>query len=377
MPEGGGESADHARLRKKATRSMKADSLNDVLDSSVTLRHIGSPVPHPRASLRPAFSLVEMLVVVAVISLLVSILLPSLEGARHQAFTVKCQAHQGSIARAAAAYEAEDNGWLPGSPGTSGAVLLDGPYATAGATFEQMPEAPVQIWDWAGPLAAHQMHMSLPANRGERFGRLVTGVFECPANDYLAAPYHDGMIGAIGRFKVQRMVSYNTLRQFMCWPTSAGAPCSEAVYDVPGAFLARDYRPRIDRVGNPSENVLIADGSRFTNASGNPDFDIDWQGAYGGAFADGGPTIPDAYLRSYWRSDPQRLFSYRHPKGKQSGLVAAYFDGHAAYSSEQRSRFPDPWWPKGTLMPLSEFNADSAEQVLAICPGATTYTIRR
>jgi prepilin-type N-terminal cleavage/methylation domain-containing protein len=331
--------------------------------------------PAPRG--RPAFTLVELLVVVAIISLLVSILLPSLEGARHQALMVKCQAHQGAIARAAAAYQADELGWLPGSPGTSGTALLGGRYAAAGETFEPMPEPPVQIWDWAGPLAAREMRMSLPANRGERFGQLVSGVFECPANGYFAVPYHGGMAGATGRFKVQRMISYNTLRQFMCWPTSAGAPAAEAVYDVPGAVLARDYQPRIDRVGSPSENVFLADGSRFTNASGNPDFDINWRGAYGGAFADGGPTLPDAYLRSFWRTDPQRLFSYRHPQGKRPGLVAVYFDGHAACLSEERSRYPDPWWPKGTVLPLSEFNADTARLVQALCPGAATYTIRR
>lgn len=323
-----------------------------------------------------AFSLVELLVVVAIIALLVSILLPSLEGARRQAMTVKCQSHQGAIARASATYQSEEYGWLPGSPGTSGSVLLGGNYTGAAATFEQMPEPPVQIWDWAGPLAARQFK-SLPANRGDRFGILVTGVFECPANSFAAVPYHGGTLGAVGTFKVQRMVSYNTLRQFMCWPTTAGAPNSDAVYNVPGAFLARDYFPRIDRVGNPSENVFIADGSRFTNSAGNPDFDIDWRGAYGGAFSDGGPTIPDQYLRSYWRTDPQRLFSYRHPRGKTPGLAAAFFDGHSAYQSEDQSRDPVCWWPKGTLLPISEFNPDSAQKVLAEHPGASAYTVPR
>jgi len=326
---------------------------------------------------RAAFSLVELLVVVAIIALLVSMLVPSLESARRQAMMVKCQAHQGGIAKAAAAYQAEENGWLPGSPGTSGSVLLGGRYAAAAETFEQIPDPPVQIWDWAGPLAAGQMRMSPPANRGDRFGELVKGIFECPANWCTAVPYHGGTLGPIGSFKVQRMVSYNTLRQFMCWPTSAGAPFDEAVYTVPGAFLARDYLPRIERVGNPSENVFIADGSRFTNAAGKPDFDINWRGAYGGAFSDGGPTIPDQYLRSFWRTDPQRRFSYRHPQGKNPGLVAAFFDGHTAHMSEEQSRFPDPWWPKGTLMPVSELNQASFQTVEDSIAGATTYTVRR
>ncbi len=345
--------------------------------SSASVWHETAGAAGANGRARSAFSLVELLVVVSIIALLVSILMPSLEGARRQAITVKCQAHQAAIAKAAAAYQSEENGWLPGSPGTSGSLLLGGQYAGAEATSEQIPDPPVQIWDWAGPLAAREMNMSLPANRGDRFGELVKGVFECPANGYTAVPYHGGTLGATGSFKVQRMVSYNTMRQFMCWPTSAGAPYSEAVYTVPGAFIARDYQPRIGRVGNPSENVFIADGSRFTNSAGNPDFDIDWRGAYGGAFSDGGPTIPDQYLRSYWRTDPQRRFSYRHPRGESPGLVAGFFDGHAEYMSEDRSRFPDPWWPKGTVILMSEFNPDSLAQVQKVHTGSGPYTVRR
>lgn len=54
------------------------------------------------------FTLIELLVVVAIIALLISILLPSLNGAREQAKTVKCMAGMGQIAKSVF-YYAEDN----------------------------------------------------------------------------------------------------------------------------------------------------------------------------------------------------------------------------------------------------------------------------
>ncbi len=57
---------------------------------------------------KSGFTLIELLVVVAIIALLISILLPSLQGAREQAKTAKCLANMKSIAQASVAYASED-----------------------------------------------------------------------------------------------------------------------------------------------------------------------------------------------------------------------------------------------------------------------------
>ena len=339
----------------------------------------------------PAFTLVELLVVVSIIALLIAILLPSLKNAREQAKRLKCQANQAGIAKAAASYHAECNDWLPGSPGTTGSVLF-GKYAGASNTEEDMSEPPVQTWDYAGPLASVQMSMrSLPPNRAKRWRLLVEDAFLCPSNRIMSVPYESPS----GEFKAQKMVSYNTVRNFMLWGGDRGS----AVDDIDGD--SRDlgsfkgnvggntqtplrYVPRVGRVGNPSENIYLCESSRFTTDEGKVDHDINWKARSGGAFSTGGPTLPyiqgnpdRSYLRSFLFNDPERRFSYRHPLGKEPGLVVVFFDAHAEYITEYRSRFPDPWWPKDTVIPFFDMNPDAQEQVAEMLDSAYNYRVRR
>jgi prepilin-type N-terminal cleavage/methylation domain-containing protein/prepilin-type processing-associated H-X9-DG protein len=62
---------------------------------------------------RRGFSLIELLVVVAIIALLMSILLPSLSQAREQAKQVKCLSHQKPIGIAMFGYFADQRDWFP------------------------------------------------------------------------------------------------------------------------------------------------------------------------------------------------------------------------------------------------------------------------
>ena len=63
--------------------------------------------------IKHGFTLVELLVVVAIIALLVSILLPSLQRAKEQARITVCLANLRGLGVAFSQYVAENNGWYP------------------------------------------------------------------------------------------------------------------------------------------------------------------------------------------------------------------------------------------------------------------------
>ena len=96
------------------------------------------------------FTLIELLVVVAIIALLISILLPSIESARAQARAVVCSTKLHDIYTAQNNYAAQFSDWIPGSPGTTGGHLI---YTGYGPYDFDIPGVPVQNWDWQSPLA--------------------------------------------------------------------------------------------------------------------------------------------------------------------------------------------------------------------------------
>lgn len=89
------------------------------------------------------YTLVELLVVVAIVLILIALLLPSLSGARTQAQTLRCANHLRQNGNALLIYAARNAGRLPAYRG-GGAWLWDLPYDTrdaivnSGATRETM-----------------------------------------------------------------------------------------------------------------------------------------------------------------------------------------------------------------------------------------------
>ena len=70
---------------------------------------MSAPQPNPR---RPAFTLVELLVVIGIIALLISMLLPALSKTRKQANSIVCRAHLHDIGLQLLAYSNQNRGWL-------------------------------------------------------------------------------------------------------------------------------------------------------------------------------------------------------------------------------------------------------------------------
>jgi prepilin-type N-terminal cleavage/methylation domain-containing protein len=355
------------------------------------------------ARLRAAFTLVELLVVVSIIALLISILLPSLKKARDQAKQAKCLANLSAIGKGNSVYGSEWGGWFVGSPVTTGQQLFPKSGGGWPADTVRLPRDVVQVWDWAGPIAAQTT--GLHWHRAERWRTtLITGMFECPSNQVIVEPFPNGTPATDGYagFGPQLMVSYNTMRALMTRPAfGSGSNAVSLQYYHPqvGGTLygtatdtarALAYVPRIEAITSPSEKIFLADGSRYTTTTtqsppeGKVDYGYDWQSSAGGAFSNCAPTASDAsggdYLTGYRRSAAYPLssrYSYRHPSGRTLGLVGVYFDGHAEWMSEKQSRWPDPWWPKGTWLPRSEMNIETQLLTRSQWNTQSTYVVRR
>jgi len=92
-----------------------------------------------RRPLRRGFTLIELLVVIAIITILMAILLPTLEHVRHQSYIAKCASKLRQIGMALSTYSNENHGdyprtrYAPGSPPTAGTgAASPDPFAASG-----------------------------------------------------------------------------------------------------------------------------------------------------------------------------------------------------------------------------------------------------
>ena len=111
------------------------------------------PFPLAHSRRRYGFTLIELLVVVAIISLLISILLPALSRAREQARVTVCLANLRTIGQAANAYllDFDDLPWgLPNPYGVDGSKSYSFQYYTEFIWGGGMPDKSTADWNGAG-----------------------------------------------------------------------------------------------------------------------------------------------------------------------------------------------------------------------------------
>jgi prepilin-type N-terminal cleavage/methylation domain-containing protein/prepilin-type processing-associated H-X9-DG protein len=110
------------------------------------------------------FTLVELLVVIGIIALLISILLPALNGARESARTVQCLSNMRQLGLATAQYQNDHAGWFPPAVFPSGAAYNNRTAA---------------LWPGVLYLGGYTPNMdvyicpSVPEQLGYRFRRIV------------------------------------------------------------------------------------------------------------------------------------------------------------------------------------------------------------
>lgn len=219
---------------------------------------------------RAAFTLVELLIVVAIIALLVSILLPALRSARQQAKCLLCQSNLHQLAVAWHQYLDEHRGsFLQG-------VNVNYNYGGAQGTH-QMPAPPLGADDpIPKPLNRHlKLDLILPREAGR--------VFRCPCDV--------GGGEAAPSFYEYYGTSYMT-NMMLVGQDQLYVDIDDPVAPVLDQVNERLRQLNISRVDtNHAELLFTADGGWWNSTTCNPYIPrIDWHGVRGGhnvAFLDG------------------------------------------------------------------------------------------
>jgi prepilin-type N-terminal cleavage/methylation domain-containing protein/prepilin-type processing-associated H-X9-DG protein len=334
-----------------------------------------------RASKLRAFTLIELLVVVAIIALLISILLPSLQAAREQAKAVVCGQKLRDLSNGMALYFAEFDEWIPGT-NTSGVSIRSvvGVYQA----YDD-PQVTLQNWDWITPVM--RMNLELPALWEERWGDIIEN-FSCPSQRTKGYMWPSSNVNKRHRayFNSREWtgISYLMPAPFQWWGTRhegkvlghhvRSGQAVEVESSGPFTAVHPTYRSRLPEVGNAGNKIMAADGTRYLATPSFLDFDASpytqWYGSFAtaGCYWSGSTAYGVKPNSQNWsgQSVPGNsnglganlALSYRHGRNlnartateNKGKINAAFFDGSVRRLSDRESRSAVLWYPRGTVV---------------------------
>ena len=369
---------------------------------SLFSKHSAAAIAPTARRAKRAFTLIELLLVIAIVSLLVSLLLPGLSQVRDAARSIVCSNNLRQIAQSQLSYGNEYRELFAGCPASSGFDLLQLNTVRAGSAGDprnapgyiqssgmasQFNGLAVQLWDFYGPLASFSGYVGPGegatgaglngSNRFKRYDwyRSTLKPFQCPSNNVVSQAYDN--TGDVPKAEAVEgtMLPYVMSTQF----TSTENPNPFGTRSrVREGIDRNNYFPRTSKIGNMSKKVMVYEGHRYADQDTKPDFDITLLASYGGSFGDTGPWYFEdlsnlnskslnracapgeparaAYVASRGVLFDARPWALRHgsKRPQETGGEQqyrgnfAFWDGHVEVLDDRQALDPDMWFPSGT-----------------------------
>ncbi len=302
--------------------------------------------PHKKQA--AGFTLMELLVVIALIGILIALLLPAVQKIREASYRMKCQDHLKQYGLALLNYHSANDRFPPG--GWTGGQVVSGddrggwqfyllPYLEQGNIYQLVPDPANTPNSVGSAWAAKTIKVRLPYAR-------------CPSDDYLP----DSFLGSnyLGSMGPQCMPvncpSYNPYNQYCNGSTftpSAGygtSPSDGETTDptkLRGMFCRRGARVRLEDVTDGTSNTLLV-GETLVASHGDIKEANDWSSWFGNSTAstitplnvktdvDDNPPCSQSEQRSIHNWAVALSFKSNHP----NGVNFAFVDGSVHFLSQ-------------------------------------------
>lgn len=306
-----------------------------------------------------AFTLVELLVVIAVIALLIGVLLPALGQARSAAQRAQGASLQRQMLLGLSTYSAENRDEIPGTNTTG--RRLEAWAGTEEERLDRAPNLPVQNYDWISTGLAGE---GLSSSRAERFVEILSNYADPTQQEQIGSSQLDNASPElVDALDARGTVPAPSLFMPMSWqfagvevpgsgapdslnPTKFGQiPAMATLVELPTAWNNRTVS-----LGTTSDKVAVADG--FVDLS-TATYSVDaavWvqpEDQMYGAFIAEPPILADSinYADFEAQGGLSNDLAYRH----NGEMNAGFWDGHVETLDREASQDPSLWYPAGSI----------------------------